>query len=306
MEGSDDSDLESGSSDSNLRGPQGHLAQNQSSYAKPIVPASVLKLREELLGDYKCPKDSPQYIPMQPLTPEEELSLKHYIAWKESNGTVKAYGLHGKVLSQATNISILSLYKVRKLCQKITELEPKMVDVCPQSCIAYTGKYQNLVSCPFKRDKTVCGELRYKTSKSKKSKAKPQAQVMILPVVATIKALFACEETSHLMRQRDQVLKETLHLVGTALKKEVFSDFANGKVHQKQYQDLGIFQEYRDTGWALSTDGAQLTMKKHSNTWLCILILLNLPAEMRYKSENIIIVFATPGPNSPGDIESFL
>jgi len=55
-----------------------------------------------------------------------------------------------------------------------------------------------------------------------------------------------------------------------------------------------------------STDGAQLTMKKHSNTWILILILLNLPSELRYRSNNVIINFATPGPNSPGDIESFL
>ncbi len=46
--------------------------------------------------------------------------------------------------------------------------------------------------------------------------------------------------------------------------------------------------------------------RKHSNTWILILILLNLPAELRYRTSNVIINFATPGPNSPGDIESFL
>jgi hypothetical protein len=47
-------------------------------------------------------------------------------------------------------------------------------------------------------------------------------------------------------------------------------------------------------------------MKKHSNTWLLILIILNLPPTFRYKTEHIIINLATPGPNSPGDIESFI
>jgi hypothetical protein len=47
-------------------------------------------------------------------------------------------------------------------------------------------------------------------------------------------------------------------------------------------------------------------MKKQSNTWLVILILLNLPGDMQYKGDGIIIPLATPGPNSPGDIESFL
>jgi hypothetical protein len=69
---------------------------------------------------------------------------------------------------------------------------------------------------------------------------------------------------------------------------------------------LGLFQDPRDIAFALSTDGTQLTMKKHSNTWILILILLNLPADIRYQTNNVIINFATPGPNSPGDIESFL
>ena len=47
-------------------------------------------------------------------------------------------------------------------------------------------------------------------------------------------------------------------------------------------------------------------MKKHSNTWLLILIILNLPPTSHYKTEHIIINLATPGPNSPGDIESFI
>jgi hypothetical protein len=67
-----------------------------------------------------------------------------------------------------------------------------------------------------------------------------------------------------------------------------------------------LFQDSRDIALALSTDGAQLTMKKQSNTWLLILIVLNLPPDIRYTSGDIIINLATPGPNSPGDIESFL
>ena len=58
--------------------------------------------------------------------------------------------------------------------------------------------------------------------------------------------------------------------------------------------------------FALSSNGAQLTMKKQSNTWILILILFNLPPELRCHSKHIIVIFATPGPNSPGNIESFM
>ena len=69
---------------------------------------------------------------------------------------------------------------------------------------------------------------------------------------------------------------------------------------------MHLFHDSRDIAFALSTDGAQLTMKKQSNTWLMILLILNLPPTIRYKTKNVIISFATPGPNSPADIESFI
>jgi len=84
-----------------------------------------------------------------------------------------------------------------------------------------------------------------------------------------------------------------------------FSNYGNSQLHIIQHQQMGLFRFMRDIALALSTDGAQLTMKKHSNTWLLILIILNLPPSC-YKTKHIIINLATPGPNSPGDIESFI
>ncbi|KAF8800250.1 hypothetical protein BYT27DRAFT_7049264, partial [Phlegmacium glaucopus] len=37
-----------------------------------------------------------------------------------------------------------------------------------------------------------------------------------------------------------------------------------------------------------------------------VLILLNLPGSLRYKGSNVIFPMAIPGPNPPGDLESFL
>jgi hypothetical protein len=40
----------------------------------------------------------------------------------------------------------------------------------------------------------------------------------------------------------------------------------------------------------MSLDGAQLTMKKQSNMWLMIVVLLNPPPEMCYKANNVLFV----------------
>jgi hypothetical protein len=243
------------------------------------------------------------------LSHSERASLEHCVARKQSSGTVKGYKSHARVLETNSNTKILSHYKVRKFSQNLTGFFPRQVDVCPKSCIAYTGSYKDLEKCPYisSQAKIPYGMARYRGSTSEKQK--PRAQVQILPVMATIRALFSNADTSRLMRHRDSCLKEALHLVGTAATSQnirKYSNYGNSQIHQIQHEILGLFKDPRDVAFALSTDGAQLTMKKHSNIWLLILIILNLPGEIRYKTENVIINLATPGPNSSGDIESFI
>jgi hypothetical protein len=58
-------------------------------------PNCVLDLEAELLGDYTPPKKPPPTPFLQELLTEPQiLSLKHYIAWRKSNGTVWAYNEH--------------------------------------------------------------------------------------------------------------------------------------------------------------------------------------------------------------------
>ena len=85
-----------------------------------------------------------------------------------------------------------------------------------------------------------------------------------------------------------------------------YSEFADSQIHVEAHYKSGLFQQPQDIAFSISTDGAQLTMKKQSNTWILILIILDLPGDLRYKGDFVIVNFATPGPNSPGDIESFL
>ncbi len=128
---------------------------------------------------------------------------------------------------------------------------------------------------------------------------------MYMPITPIIQAYYANAETSHLMRHRDYCLKQTLHVLakGAGVKK---SEFANSDNHVHHYKKMGLFKDERDTALTISSDGAQLTMKKESNMWLLIVVLLNLPPEMCYRANNVIIPLAIPGPSAPGDIESFI
>ncbi|EGN95921.1 hypothetical protein SERLA73DRAFT_59851, partial [Serpula lacrymans var. lacrymans S7.3] len=243
------------------------------------------------------------------LTESEIHSLKHYIAWKKSNGTVKAYELHAQVSQQATQLDILSLYAVCKLVSSLAKIEPVKIDMCPKSCIAYTGDFKDLEAYSHTiKGQITYGERHYVAG----SKNKPRAQMLYVSFIPIIQAMFANKQTSQLLHYRDRCLQETLKLLavdsqssGTQAQAR-YCDFPSGSVHEHHYKDMGLFQDDCDIAFALSTDGAQLTMKKQSDTWILILILLNIPPEMRYHSNNIILTMTIPGPHSLGSIESFI
>ena len=129
------------------------------------LPATLEELRKDLLRDYRHPATPPMSIKAHELTCAEMLSLKHYVAWKKSNGTVLAYKLHAQVLQDPSGVEILSLHSTRKLAKSVTDLYPSQVDMCPLSCLAYTGEFAEMVTCPYKHDGKVCGEARYQPKK---------------------------------------------------------------------------------------------------------------------------------------------
>ena len=265
------------------------------------IPDVVIQLQKQLLGKYTLPSP-PLNAPLLPtLSKEETLSLQHYLAWTESHGTVKAYNAHAQVLAKATQIEILSLYRVRKLALDLTGLKPSFVDMCPKSCMAFTGDSQSHTTCSYKD----CNEPRYKSQQSSKAKPKPRTTMLYMPITPIIQAYYANAETSHEMRHRDYCLKQALNAlaVSAGVKK---SEFSNSDNHIRHHNELGLFHDARDTALAISSDGAQLTMKKQSNMWLLIVVLLNLPPEICYKTNNVIIPLAIPGPSAPGNVESFI
>lgn len=274
-----DSDTDEDSGSSNSSRAEKDIAHNETlnnNFCK--LPQALTDLRKELLGDYTTPDESAQHhdtINTRTLSISEIHSLQHYVAWRKSNGTIQAYKLHAAVLEKAMKTKIMPIEQVKKLAQALTKFVPHMIDMCPRSCIAYTGDYAALENCPYIHGgvKTPCNESRYRTTST--GRLKPRAQVQILPVMATIRAMFANEDTAKLLRHRDSCLQEALRLVGSAAMRS-YSDFRDSQVHMLQHQGFGLFQDPRDIGFALSTDGAQLTMKKQSNTWLMILIILNL------------------------------
>ena len=277
-------------------GPSGHGSGNWSGN----LPDCIIQLQKQLLREYTLPPH-PSEDPVQPtLSRAEFFSLKHYLAWIESHGTVKAYTVYAQLLAEVTQEDILSLHKVKKLASNLTGLSSSNVDMCPKSCMAFTGDSRSATSCSYKD----CNERRYKSQQSVKAKPKPQATMLYVPIIPIIQAYYGNEATASQMRHRDNCLKSALEALARGA--GVKSEFANSGNHVHHYKKLGLFADERDTALTISSDGAQLTMKKQSNMWILIMVLLNLPPEMCYRANNVIIPLVIPGPSAPGNIESFI
>ena len=265
------------------------------------LPEVIQKLRKQLLSSYS----PPTYPPLSDargrlLTLAEELSLQHYLAWVDSRGTVKAYTLHARVLQKAAATEILSLYMVRKLAMEVTGLISQMVDMCPKSCMAFTGESKDLQFCTYERRHGPCGQPRYD------KKGHPRAQMIYTPITPVIQTLYMNRDMAEAMQYRDKHLQMALQKLEGKSSPTEYSDFSDSINHINQFRHSELFQQKTDTAITISGDGAQLTMKKQSDVWVLVVTILNLPPNMRSRAANIIIPLVIPGPSAPGDVESFI
>ena len=114
------------------------------------LPEVIQRFQKQLLAGY-APSIYPAVNDPRgcELTPAEKLSLKHYLAWVDSHGTVKGYHLHAQILQEATQMEILSLYLARKLAVELTGLSSQLMDMCPKNCMTFTGDFKDLLSRPL-------------------------------------------------------------------------------------------------------------------------------------------------------------
>lgn len=210
-----------------------------------------------------------------------------------------------------TRLLVLSLHLVEKLLENLTGLAVVEVDMCPNSCIAYTRGYAFDDVCLMSRDvrqpdgaaivSTVCNAPRYKAPN------KPARQLIYIPVEPRIEALFKDPRWAELLTTPFQLLRDAIELAHEAMRR--FHDFPSGdtvKTLRHLFYDAEQDKEHVCL-FTLSTDGAQLKLQKSSGFWLLLVVLINIPiTEGRLKQENTFILAAIPGPLAPVDLESFM
>ena len=168
--------------------------------------------------------------------------------------------------------------------------------MCPKSCIAYTGPYGELDSCPR------CGTPRYIAGDTVNNKA--QRRFSTVPIGPVIQALYGSREIADHMHYLERRLARNVEHVRVHGRLDKYDDTACGQELVDAWNS-GTFGR-SDIALQFSIDGVQLRPDRQSEAWVFIWVVHNLPPSMRYKKDFVIPGAIVPGPNKPGDLESFL
>ena len=220
-------------------------------------------------------------------------SLRHFInnsgsSWAHYNGIWEI-----ELLNNSSEV-FLSFDQVKRWLCWLSGVVPVEHDMCPNTCVAYTGLYKELDTCPH------CALSRHFPDTNT-----PRKRFATVPIGPVVQAFYGSPE-----------LAEHMHYLGRALSMNTdHAQHAGGILNR--YNDISCGKDIlsawisgnlqkSDVALQLSIDGAQLRANQPSEAWVFIWVIHNLPPNLRYKKCFVIPGVIVPGPNKPGDIDSFL
>ncbi len=243
----------------------------------------------------------------QPLTIDDQdllFSIKLFLSTSAASQQVYN-STRDAVLERHPDDPVLTFHQVKKKVQELSGVVILEDDMCPRSCIAYTGTaYGSLESCP------KCGEGRYdpKILAASHGKKKISQQkfctIALGPVVQSLsRSEQGCNDMDYFWKTMKEIFKN-LDPGTDQIIIDSYDDFCFGSEIIDAFR-RGDIQRH-DTLLMFSIDGAQLYKGKKSDCWIYIWVILNLSPDLRYKKKYIIPGGFIPGPNKPKDLDSFI
>jgi hypothetical protein len=234
--------------------------------------------------------------------PNLRLALDLFLA--TSNSSQETYNSVCKAIRRRyPEEELFSYDQIKRHVADLSGVIPLTHDMCINTCIAYTGQFSHLESCPY------CNESRYDVIQlaATNGKAKePRQQLHTMPIGPQLQALYRSEDGAQSMHYRDVCTKKILNELnltnGNILS---YKDFFHGGDYLEAIREGRIKEG--DPVLMFSIDGAQLYRSKASDCWIYIWVIFNYdPAAGRYTKKHVLYGAIIPGPNKPKIIESFL
>lgn len=191
----------------------------------------------------------------------------------------------------AVNGGNISQYQVQKVLKSIVNLKPIWIDMCVNSCCAYTGQFKDNIQCEY------CKEPRFQNiSENKKRISRYQM------------AYFSIKDSLIIQYQNPERSKELRYRANYTYNNN--KDFKIGDIFDgKRYQELllhGFFDDERDVALIGAVDGYQIFRQKTDDCWVVLMINANICPQNRVKKENLMITSIIPGPKEPKIFNSFM
>ncbi|KAF8592803.1 hypothetical protein K439DRAFT_1650261 [Ramaria rubella] len=227
-------------------------------------------------------------------------SLKQYIAaHSASHQTYTEFAAnHNEVFPE---VLMLSLDQLKRKIAEWSGVEPIVHDMCPNTCIAYTGFFEDHESCP------VCERSHYDAFKLNRTHGKvkkPLQHFYTMPIGPQIQALWWSPESATQMRYHAQCTEEILEEIR---KKDgvisSYEDILHGEEYLVACQSNHITSH--STVFMISMDEAQLYHDKESDCWFFIFVLMEMHPNHRYKKNHVIPAAVVPGLSKPANMDLF-
>ena len=245
----------------------------------------------------------PPALPLEINDPAVRHSISTYLALE--NSSQAAYDSIARSLKHNfPNVgNIPSFYHVERLISTYTGVEPLLNDMCPNTCLAFTGPFSDLEVCP------ICQASRWNQEKLQGTSGRikvPAQQFTTIPVGPQLQARNRSPASASSMRYLWEKVQELLRGIVATRSPNIplVDDVAMGWDLLGAVLD-GHIKE-RDIVLMVSMDGAQLYESKESDCWMYIFIIANLSPDIRYRKLNVLPGGFIPGPKKPKNIDSFL
>ena len=247
-------------------------------------------LDEEMLAKLRCPPEEPEMLDKKTLF---SISIFNNLL----SHSEKTYHDITNTIRQFTGLELDSYHVVKKKIEDATTVTQLRIDMCTNSCVAFTGPFKELDKCP------KCNENRYEENRKTK-KMQPRRQFYTIPVGPLIQAMWRTPEGADRMRYRDRKTTEIIKTIHATGKIPTYEDVLHGSEYLDACREGRIGPD--DTLLMVSLDAAELYRDKESSCWVAIWVLLDLSPDLRYKKKYVLPAFLVPGPNKPDNMESFL
>ena len=226
------------------------------------------------------------------IDPDLRLGLDLFLA--SNNASQKTYNASREaILRRHPDDEVPSYDQIKRHIAEITGAVPIIHHMCINSCVAFTGPFDELICCP------ECGEKRYETP------GVPKQEFYTIPLGPLLQALYrdprSAKDMSYRRMRTREIIRELQQNDGSL---ECFEDFLHGREYLEAIRAGRITDD--DILLMLSIDGAQLYAHKSSDCWICIWVIFEQAPEIWYKVKHVLPAFTIPGPHKPKNMDSFL